>query len=51
MKHNPMVMFLGQWWLIETDKSGKCWAISGDLRVPYGQGGLTQKIDETRGSV
>lgn len=47
MKHNPMIRFLGVWYLIETDKHGKMWAVSGDVRLPYGQGGLTQ-LDEVR---
>lgn len=52
MVHNPMIRFLGIWWLIETDKDGKQWAVNGDERLPYGQGGLTRgDVDAARGAI
>jgi len=43
MKHNPMILFLGVWYLIETDKDGKRWAVAGDVRLPYNGDGITEK--------
>ncbi len=48
MKHNPTIRFLGVWYVIETDASGKSWAVSGDIRLPYGQGGLTGKAIDSK---
>lgn len=49
MKHNSMIYFLGVWYLIETDKDGKRWAINGEERLPYGHGeSLIEIINKVR---
>lgn len=45
MKHNGMIKQFGVWWLIETDKDGKQWAVNGDDRRPYDQMSARDVID------